>query len=87
MPKLIVPGGRNGAGVTSVRTEPNAFVRGAGERVFETDQEGKVIRDIDKNRIKLREIHRNEAGQTFEKMEKAGPPTSEDLEILRRMGL
>jgi hypothetical protein len=87
LPKLIVPGGRNGSEVTSIRTKPNSFVRGAGDRVFETDQDGKVIRDIDKDRIKVREEHRNGAGKIFERMEKTGPPSSEDLEILRRMGI
>jgi hypothetical protein len=87
LPNLIVPGGRNGANVTSIRTKPNSFVRGAGDRVFETGQDGKVIRDIGKDRVKLREKHQNEAGEVFEKMEKAGPPNSEDLDILRRMGV
>ncbi len=87
LPNLVIPGGRDGSGVTSIRTKPNSFVRGAGNRVFETDQDGKVIRDISQVRIKLREKHQNGAGEIFEKMEKAGLPNLEDLEILRRMGV
>jgi hypothetical protein len=87
LPELVVPGGRNGDGVTAIRTKPNSFVRGGGAHVFETDRDGKVIRDIDPNRVKARERHRNQVGQVFEKMEKIGPPTADDLEILRRMGV
>ena len=86
-PELVVTGGRNGDQVTAIRTKPNSFVRGGGDHVFETDEEGKVIRDIDPYRVKVREQHRNPAGQVFEKMEKTGPPNADDRRILRRMGV
>ena len=76
---MVVPGGRNGDGVTAIRTKPNSFVRGGGDHVFETDQHGKVIRDIDPERVKARERHQSPAGQVFEKMEKIGPPSADDL--------
>ena len=85
LPNLLVPGGRNGDGVTAIRTKHNSFVRGGGDHVFETDQDGKVIRDIDPNRVKARERHHSPAGQVFEKMEKTGSTSADDLEILRRM--
>jgi len=86
-PNLVVSGGRNGNEVTSIRSKPNSFIRGNSNHVFETDDQGKVLRDIDPDRVKVRETHRNQAGEIFVKMEKIGPPAPEDLEILRKMGV
>lgn len=87
LPELIVPGGRNGQNVTSILSEPNSFIRGRANHVFETDDHGKVIRDITPERVKIREEHRNLEGKIFERMEKVGRPNPADLEVLRRMGV
>ena len=67
-------------------TESNAFVRGGGNRVFETDAAGRVIRDITPNRVKVLEINVNPDGEVFHRFRKI-EVTDSDLEILRRMGV
>ena len=72
----------------NLKGPPNSYVRGGGDRVFETDDQGKVIREISLLRVKNRQENPSPSGAVFEKMKKADTQVSaEDLAILRRMGV
>jgi hypothetical protein len=87
-PNVTLNGGASGEHVRSLKGPANSYVRGGGDRVFETDAQGKVIRDIAPQRVKLRKQHKNPAGEVFEEMEKVpGSVSAADLEILRKMGV
>jgi hypothetical protein len=87
-PEIVLAGGPSGQFVRGLKGPPNSYVRGGGDRVFETDAEGKVIRDITPQRVKVRRQNPSPSGVVFEEMEKSGSPVSaEDLVILRRMGV
>ncbi len=55
--------------------------------MFETDAQGRVIRDITSKRVKVR--HQNPAphGIFEEMLEIRGPVCAEDMALLRRMGV
>ncbi len=56
--------------------------------MFETDAQGKIIRDITPQRVKVRRQHRSPSGLVFEEMEKSDHPVgAEEVVILKRMGV
>jgi hypothetical protein len=83
-PAVFVSGGRSGEDVLGIKSFPNSFIRGGGDHVFETDAQGKVIRDISLalNRVKVRKQHK----PPHETMEKQGPPNAADIALLKQMG-
>jgi len=85
-PEVVLRGGRDGGDVRGLKGPPNSYLRGGGDRVFETDAQGRVIRDITPKRVKVR--HQNPAphGVFEEMLEIRGPVCAEDLALLRRMG-
>jgi len=86
-PDIKLSGGRSGGKVPTLEGPPNSYIRGGGSRVFETDESGRIVRDISPERVKVREINRKSPGEAFGKMKKIGPPSESDIEILRRMGV
>lgn len=87
-PEIVLAGGRSGEFVLGLKGPSNSYVRGGGDRVFETDAQGKVIREISLERVKTRHGNPSRSGEVFEKMKKSDNPVSaEDLAILRRMGV
>lgn len=74
------------------RGPPSSLLRGgdvargshAGSaRAFVTDHQGRIIREITRDRVKVRITRTNPDGQVFEQFRKVGPPTAEDLQLLR----
>jgi hypothetical protein len=88
-PDVVMPGGPDGGKVLGIKGPPNSFIRGGGDHVFETDAQGKVIRDISLslNRVKVRKQHNAGSKGIFEDMVKDGPPTAADIALLRQMGI
>jgi hypothetical protein len=43
----------------------------------------RIIREITRDRVKVRNAFTDPAGRVFESFRKAGPPTEEDLALLR----
>jgi hypothetical protein len=87
-PDIVLTGGRSGEFVLGLKGPPNSYVRGGGDRVFETDGQGKVVREISLDRVKHRRENNSPTGAVFERMKKSDNPLSaEDLAILRRMGV
>jgi hypothetical protein len=81
-------GGRNGYKVINIISSPNSYILGNNGHVFETDEQGKVIRDISHERFHVREGNVDRNGVVHERMSGLHPPpTAEDLAILRRMGV
>lgn len=82
-------GGRSGEDVTKLTgLPPNSYILGGGDRVFETDDHGKVIRDITPQRYNVRSKNTDPQGFVHEFMDKTHrQPTPEDIEILRKMGV
>jgi hypothetical protein len=88
-PDVVMPGGPDGGKVLGIKGPPNSFIRGGGDHVFETDAQGKVIRDISLslNRVKVRKQHNAGSKGIFEDMVKDGPPNAADIALLRQMGI
>jgi hypothetical protein len=87
-PDVTLHGGPAGELVRSLKGPSNSYVKGGGDRVFETDAQGKVIRDITPQRVKMRKQHKGPDNQIFEEMEKVpGSVSAADLAILRKMGV
>ncbi len=67
---------------------PNSYVLGGGDRVFETDAQGQVVRDITPLRYNIRSQNTDPLGMVRAFMDKTHRKlTPEDYEILRRMGV
>jgi hypothetical protein len=45
-------GGRSGQNVKNLKAEPNSFVPGSPGRIYATNENGEVVRDITKERVK-----------------------------------
>jgi len=76
-PDVTLSGGRSGERVKDLEGPPNSIVKGGGERAFETDDTGRVIKDITRDRVKP-----VTPGQGF------GPkraPTPKELEALDKV--
>lgn len=87
-PDIQLSGNRSGNAVLTLKGPANSYVRGGGERVFETDAQGRIIRDITPNRVKIRMEHKTPDGKVFYEMEKTGkPPSGSDKAILKTMGV
>lgn len=86
-PDIKLIGGRSGGKIATLEGPPNSYVRGGGSRVFQTNESGRIVRDISPERVKVLQTDRNPNGEIFRKMTKIGPPTEGDIEILRRMGV
>jgi hypothetical protein len=87
-PEIVLTGGRSGEFVVGLKGPPNCYVRGGDDRVFETDAQGKVVREISLDRVKSRHENASPSGSVFATMKKSTDPLSaEDLAILRRMGV
>ena len=87
-PEIVLNGGRSGELVTKLKGPPNSYVRGGGDRVFETDENGQVIRDITPLRYNVRVKNTDPQGFVHESMDKTHrTPTPQDIEILRKMGI
>lgn len=74
-PDVVVSGGRTGSKLQNVITEANSIIKGARGRVYVTDQNGKVILDISKDRVK--EVIQ---GQGFGPKR---PPTAEEIQLIK----
>jgi hypothetical protein len=87
-PEVVLHGGASGELVRSLKGPSNSYVKGGGDRVFETDAQGKIIRDITPQRVKVRKQHKGPNNEIFEEMEKVpGAVSAADLAILRKMGV
>ncbi len=87
-PDIVKSGGRSGENVVHLQGPPNSYIRGEGNHVFETDEAGWIIRDIDPERVKVREANTAPNGQVFYRMVKLeGRPGADDVAILRGMGI
>ena len=85
---VTLSGGRPGNEVIGLVGPPNSYVLGGGDRVFETNAEGKVIRDITPQRYNVRSQNTDPQGFVHEFMDKTHrKPTPQDMEILRKMGV
>ena len=94
--QTVVREGTSGLGSTRARLEfrgpANAVIRGGNvgrgpnagtARAFVTDGEGRIVREITRDRVKVRTPNPNPVtGEIFETFDKAGLPTPEDLRIL-----
>jgi hypothetical protein len=68
-PDIVLTGGRSGEFVLGLKGPPNSYVRGGGDRVFETDGQGKVVREISLDRVKHRRENNSPTGAVFERSE------------------
>jgi hypothetical protein len=85
---VTLNGGRSGEDVIKLIGPPNSYVLGGGDRVFETDAQGRVIRDITPLRYNIRAQNKDLQGFVHEFMDKTHrKPTPQDIEILRNMGI
>ena len=83
-PETVRSGGRGGQRVLDIEGPPNSIIRGqptrsGGPRAFETDEAGRVVREITPDRVKIRQIDPKTGREFFEK---SGPPSADDLRIL-----
>lgn len=74
-PDVILKGGRSGQNVKNAVSEANSVIKGSNGRVFVTDQNGKVILDITKDRVK--EVV---SGRGFGPKR---PPTAEEIQLIK----
>ncbi len=85
---VTLNGGRSGEEVIRLIGPPNSYVLGGGDRVFETDGQGRVVRDITPLRYNIRCQNTDPLGVVRELMDKTHrKPTPEDYEVLRKMGV
>ena len=56
--------------------------RGGGKRAFITDENGRIVREITPQRVKVRVSNTLPDGTVRETFRKIGPPTARDLKIL-----
>jgi hypothetical protein len=85
---ITLAGGRSGEKVRDLIGPPNSYVRRGGDGVFETDAQGRIIRDITLARVKVRHSNPAPSGKLFEVMRELDPPVSkEDIAVLREMGI
>lgn len=85
---LTLNGGRSGEQVLTLKGPPNSYVLGGGDRVFETDSQGKIIRDITPLRYNIRARNTDPQGLVHEFMDKTHrSPRPQDIEVLRNMGI
>jgi hypothetical protein len=81
-------GGRSGEHVLTLKGPPNSYILGGGDRVFETDDKGQIIRDITPSRYNVRVKNTDPQGIVHESMDKTHrTPTLQDIEVLRNMGI
>lgn len=81
-PEVVLNGGRSGEYVLTLTGPPNSYVRGGGDRVFETDAQGQIIRDITPLRYNTRKKNTDPQGIVHEFMDKTHhPPTPQDIEV------
>lgn len=87
-PDITLNGNRSGDVVRSLKGPANSYVRGGGDRVFETDAQGRIVRDLTPSRVKVRIENKAPNGEVFYEMEKTGKPLSAaDKAILKTMGV
>jgi hypothetical protein len=76
-PDVILRGGRSGSAVKNLTGPPHSVIKGSKGRLFITDEEGRVILDLTKDRVKL-----VTPGVGFGDKR---VPTPEELELVERM--
>lgn len=74
-PDVVIKGGRSGQNVKNAVSEANSVIKGSNGRVYVTDQTGKVILDITKDRVK--EVI---PGRGFGPKR---PPTAEEIQLIK----
>jgi hypothetical protein len=74
-PDIVVKGGRSGQNVKNVVTEANSVVKGSNGRVYVTDQSGKVVLVITKDRVKEVILGRGYGPKR--------PPTAEEIQLIK----
>jgi hypothetical protein len=74
---VVLRGGRSGSAVKHLTGPPHSVIKGVQGRIFITDEEGRVILDITKDRVQL-----VTPGVGFGDKR---VPTSEELELVERM--
>jgi len=86
------PALRNTKDRLNFRGDPNSIIRGTdvarkggGKRVFITDENGRIIREITPQRVKVRRTNKLPDGSTRDTFRKTGKPTPDDLRILNRV--
>jgi hypothetical protein len=85
---IEIPTGRSGQKIP-LDSVPNSYVRGAGDHVFETDETGRIIRDISPQRVKNYGFNTAPDGSVYRKPvpHPHPPPSPTDIDILRSMGI
>jgi hypothetical protein len=76
-PDVKLSGGRSGQRVKELTGPPNNALRGSGDRVYVTDENGRVILDVTPERAKP-----VKPGKGFGKKR---APTEEELGMIRKM--
>jgi len=89
---IRAPGLRNTKDRLNFRGDPNSVIRGTdvarkggGKRAFITDKDGRIIREITPQRVKIRVTNTLPDGSVRETFRKIGLPSAGDSKILDRL--